>query len=287
MDSGIATVSPTGLVTAIDLGRATIRANLDSPAAVSDFVVTVLPEGTYILAGRVRTAGYFPLNDVGVQILDGPMVGRTTITDAFGYYSFKGVTGVQQVRASKDGYLPVTARVSAVTDHVDFDLEPTDYAAVGGVYRLTFDASPSCDLPEEAKHRTYTATISQSGATATVFLSDAQFYMDGYCGEMNRSDARVQGKNLFLSDYAGDCGIVELLPNSRFLTFWGGAEATVADRITGVFKGSVSIAAGPPDGSDSSKPTAICTAMDHRLVFERTTSLGLRSARPFVVWDSR
>jgi carboxypeptidase family protein/Big-like domain-containing protein len=272
MDDGIATVSPIGLVTAIDLGRTTIHANIDSPAAASAFAVTVLPEGTYILAGRVTTTSDFPLKDVSVEIVDGPMSGRTAITDAVGRYSFKGVTGVHEVRASKDGYVSATTPVSSDTEHVNFGLAPTDYGAVGGVYRLTFDASPSCELPEDARHRTYTATIDQAGAAATVTLTDAQFYTDGYCGPMNRSDARIQGNTLFLSDYGGDCGIVELLPNSRFLSLWGRAEATVADRITGAFTGSVSIAAGPPDGSSSSKPTAICSAMDHQLVFERTTS---------------
>jgi len=141
---------------------------------------------------------------------------------------------------------------------------PTAYDAVAGVYRLTFDASPSCDLPEEASHRTYTATIGDLRGYPTVFLTDAQFYTDDYCGVMNRSDARVIGNTLLLDDYAGDCGIIELLPNSRFLKLWGGAKATITDdRITGLFNGLVNI------GSDLSKPTASCTATDHRLVFER------------------
>jgi hypothetical protein len=140
-----------------------------------------------------------------------------------------------------------------------------DYAAVGGVYRLTFDASPSCDLPEEARHRTYTAKINQVGTIAAVFLTDPQFYTDNYCEVMNRFDARVQGNTLFVSGFAGDCGIVELLPNSRFLELEGSAEATVrTDRITGEFNGAVSIS------SVVFKPTAICSAKDHRLVFERT-----------------
>jgi hypothetical protein len=142
-------------------------------------------------------------------------------------------------------------------------------AAIGGVYRLTFDASPSCDLPEEARHRTYTATIDPFAlyGIPTVTLTGAQFYTGGYCDTDNRFLARVQGNTLFLD--GGECGIVELLPNSRFLTLLGRAEATVTDRtITGAFNGSVSIGAGPPDGSDSSKPTATCTATDHRIAFE-------------------
>jgi len=273
MDGRIATVSPGGLVTAIDLGRTTIFASTDSPPATAlGFAVTVLPWGTYILAGRVTTASYFPLMDVAVQILGGPMGGRTSTTDEWGYYSFKGVAGVLQVRATKDGYLSATSSVFPDAEHVNLELTPTDYAAIGGTYRLTFDASPSCDLPEEARHRTYTATIDQRGASVTVTLADAPFYTGGYCGRMNSFDGYIRGNALTLSDYGGDCGIVELLTNTRFLTLWGGAEATVTDRITGMFNGEVTIASGPPDGSNQSRPTAICRATDHRLVFERTTS---------------
>jgi hypothetical protein len=147
---------------------------------------------------------------------------------------------------------------------------------VGDVYRLTFDASPSCQLPEEARHRTYTATIgpwAERTFPERVTLTDAQFYVDGYCGEMNSFDARFQGDTLFLSDYGGDCGVVELLPNQRFLDLWGEGELTGRDHMTGVFNGSVRVAPGPPIyGSTTSTPTASCSATDHTLTLERTSS---------------
>jgi hypothetical protein len=152
---------------------------------------------------------------------------------------------------------------------------PPTSAPIGDVYRLTFDASSSCELPEEARHRTYTATIGPWGEAAfplKVTLTGAQFYVDGYCGEMNSFDARVQGNTLFLSDYGGDCGVVELLPNQRFLDLWGEGSVTGSDRMTGVFNGSVRVAPGPPNGSASSTPTASCTATDHTLALERTSS---------------
>ena len=154
-------------------------------------------------------------------------------------------------------------------------LAPPNSAPIGDVYRLTFDASPSCELPEEARHRTYSAIIGPWGETQfpeRVTLTGAQFYVDGYCGEMNSFDAREQGNTLFLSDYGGDCGIVELLPNQRFLDLWGEGAVTGSDRKTGVFNGSVRIAPGPPNGSASSTPTANCTATDHTLALERTSS---------------
>jgi len=151
---------------------------------------------------------------------------------------------------------------------------PPASSPIAAVYRLTFDASPSCDLPEEARHRTYTATIGPWGEPRfpeQVSLTGAQFYVDGYCGEMNSFDAREEGDTLFLSDYAGDCGIVELLPNQRFLDLWGAGAVTGTDRKTGVFNGSVVVAPGPPNGSAASTPSAICTARDHTLVLERTS----------------
>jgi hypothetical protein len=144
------------------------------------------------------------------------------------------------------------------------------------VYRLTFDASPSCELPEDARHRTYTATIGGWGETRfplRVTLADAQFYVDGYCGELNSFDARIEGNTLFLSDYGGDCGIAELLPNGRFLDLWGEGEVTGSDRMTGVFNGSVRVTPGPPISyGPPNTPTASCSAMDHTLALERTSS---------------
>jgi len=144
---------------------------------------------------------------------------------------------------------------------------------VGDVYRLTFDASPSCELPEEARHRAYPATIGpwwEERFPLKVTLTDGQFY-GGYC-DGNSFDARVEGNTLFLSDYGGDCGIVELISNQRFLDLWGEGAVAGSDRMTGVFNGSVRVAPGPPNGSASSTPTASCTATDHTLALERTSS---------------
>jgi hypothetical protein len=129
-------------------------------------------------------------------------------------------------------------------------------------------------LPEDARHRTYTATIGpweEVRFPEQVTLTDAQFYVDAYCDE-NSFDARIEGNTLFLSNYGGDCGIVELLPNRRFLFLMGEGEVTGSDRMTGIFKGFVSVAPGPPDGSASSRPTASCTATDHALTLDRTAS---------------
>jgi hypothetical protein len=226
--------------------------------------------GTYILAGRVIEAVDVPLEDVRIELIGGPMSGRVMMTDSNGNYLFMGVTGVLQVQASKDGYVAATQSVSSGPEVLNFVLVPSvPNAAIGGVYRLTFIAAASCELPDDARRRTYTATIDQAGARAKVTLSDAQFSISSYCGRMNTFDALVHGNTVSLSDWGGDCGIIEIA-NGRYVTLWGTAEAIIGtDSIQGPFNGSVGIGV-LPDNS-----IATCTAPDHQLVFERTGSTAL------------
>src|SRR5215471_3352471 len=122
------------------------------------------PAGPYTLSGQVEEAGYYAVSDARVEIIGGPMSGRVAMTDSFGYYVFDGVTGALQVHATKDGYGPATKDVSFDTQHVNlmlkYDAPPS---VIGNVYRLTFTAAPSCQLPDDARRRTYTATITSGG----------------------------------------------------------------------------------------------------------------------------
>lgn len=138
--------------------------------------MTVLPAGTYILSGRVTEGGNLPVADVRVETIGGPLTGRAVMTDASGSYAFNGVSGVAQVRATKDGYQPATQTVTQDTPHVNIGLTPIlPYASLSGVYSLTFTASPSCNLPDDAVKRTYTTTIAQTDAALTIVLSGARF----------------------------------------------------------------------------------------------------------------
>jgi len=139
---------------------------------------------------------------------------------------------------------------------------------IDGVYRLTFTAAPSCQLPDDAMRRMYTATITTFGGATVATLTGAQFWLDGYCGLMNSSDVYVSGNTVTFSDYAGDCGIIEQLSSTRYLKLWGTAKATVGDPLSAAFDASVRVTT--PDGSNEAKPIATCTASDHHLVFERT-----------------
>jgi hypothetical protein len=119
--------------------------------------------------------------------------------------------------------------------------------------------------------RTYTATIKTTGDRADATLTDAQFWTDGYCGLMNSFDVHVSGNAVVLSNYAGDCGIIERLSTNRYLKLWGTATATVADTMSAAFDADVRV--NTPDGSNESQPVATCLASDHQLVFERMTPM--------------
>jgi hypothetical protein len=76
------------------------------------------------------------------------------------------------------------------------------YASLGGVYSLTFTASPSCNRPDDAVKRTYTATIAQTDAALTIVLSGARF---GSLGQMtlNQFSGRVLGTAVSFAFYNG------------------------------------------------------------------------------------
>ena len=218
--------------------------------------------------------GDLPVADVRVETIGGPMSGRAMMTDASGSYAFNGVSGVVQVLATKDGYQPATQTVTQDTQHVNVGLTPSlPYASLGGVYSLAFTASPSCNLPDDAVKRTYTATIAQTDAALTISLSGARFFAArGY--DWNQMSGHVLGNVVSLTLNApSDCGyyggcVVEQLADNRYLTLTGTAQAVVTTpaEISAVFAGAVSVSS---DGNGT-QPIAACAAPDHQLMFKRT-----------------
>jgi len=266
MGSKVAALGCLAIVAGWTIGCSGKTSTVTSPTTAT----ITAPLGPYILSGRVQEAGYFPVTDAHVEIIGGPMSGRVAVTNSSGDYIFDGVTGALQVRASKDGYVPATENISYNTQHMDFMLRyGAPPSVVGNVYRLTFTPSPSCQLPDAAKRRTYTATITSGGFDnrAIVTLTGAQFWTGSYCGPMNSFDALVHGSTVSLSNYGGDCGVIEQLGNTQYLSLWGGAEAVLTDSIsTAAFVGNVAVFTSP---NDMSPPNATCDAADHQLVFER------------------
>jgi hypothetical protein len=278
-DKSVATISPTGLVTALAFGKTWIRASVPATGYSDGTFVTVLPDGTVIVSGRVTESGAFPIVEARVELVGGPMNGRVAMTDQFGQYVFTAVAGVLQVRATKDGYVAATQSVTGNPEQVNIELTPAvPYAAVGGVYRLVFTSSDSCHLPEEAVSRTYTATIDQAGARLTVRLSDAQF--GTYFGATwNTFYGRVFGNTVSFTLNAGydalyDGGVAEKLADTRYLMLAGTADADVTgSTMSARLAGTVSILTSP---NNIWGPSLTCAASDHHLTFTRTATTTAR-----------
>ena len=97
-DTSVATVSSSGLVTAIGFGAARIEVTYESLGNV--FQLSVTPVGTFAAVGDVREPGQGAL--AGVRVLE-PASGRSTLTDQSGNYMLAAL-GSRHLRFDKEGY---------------------------------------------------------------------------------------------------------------------------------------------------------------------------------------
>jgi hypothetical protein len=182
----VVSVTAAGLAMAVDFGQASVQGSSMAAAKSSpNFVMTVLPAGTYILSGRVTEGGNLPVADVRVETIGGPMTGRAVMTDASVSYAFNGVSGVVQVRPTKDGYQPATQTVTQDTQHVNVGLTPIlPYASawwglLAHVYRITLVQparrrreahvhSHDCPDRRRADDRSFRCTIRELGQVTLI-----------------------------------------------------------------------------------------------------------------------
>jgi hypothetical protein len=97
----VATVSPSGLVTAVGFGTAKIMATYMLNASV-DF--TVVAPGSFYAKGWVHEPGEGEgagFGVAGVRVRE-PQSGLSTVTDAFGHYVFGGLTGHHLILDKED-----------------------------------------------------------------------------------------------------------------------------------------------------------------------------------------
>ena len=81
-NASVATVSPTGVLTAVGLGKASITATYLGRTLTS--TVTVSPAGTFVISGRARDPGNGQEKGLGVPgfAIRDLQTGRSTMTDA-------------------------------------------------------------------------------------------------------------------------------------------------------------------------------------------------------------
>ena len=246
-DTSVLTIGPNGQATGVVSGEARVSASLAKFAISPSVAVTVIPQGTYRLSGVVLETD-LPIAGAAVAVVSGQGTGLSTLTDSYGNYRLYGVAGAVQVEVSKAGYTPLTKTFTVSGNSV---LDFRDVVQAGtpqqhaGTYALDLSANTcvpfSTPLPDEYKHRTYTAVITQDGPRLAVTLSGADFVNwngrgNGFKGRIQPDGVRFQ----ILADYYYYSGfdVLERLPSTQALVIFGDVTATASPSgIAGTLSG--------------------------------------------------
>lgn len=271
-------VSPTGLVTAIAYGTGEVIHNAYRGLGPNPMLVRVVPEGSFIVTGRVAEGG-FKVEDARVSARSAAGTAMTASLED-GRYELAPVSGDAVLRVEKDGYVAQEKKLNVQRDETaDFELPRNrGTAGIDGVYTLTFTAGPSCTLPPELMRRTYLARVSEAAAGLLVELDGPGFpgdwYLYGFRGKRDGSavffdihgtpgDPVSDYDYIFTESLDGSCSMLQPCgPGHRFLSFKGTATGSIGEKsISTVFSGMVLLYTG-------SATLAKCPG-DHRLEFAR------------------
>jgi hypothetical protein len=276
-NSRVLTVTPSGVVTGVANGEASVSARHANQTRFR--ALLVLPTGTFRLRGQVKEAD-LGLDGVAISVDSAPGVRQTSISGFGGGYVFYGLAGRVAIEARKDGYLPKVDQVDVVEDRTfDVQLAPararTDFS---GHWALTISAS-TCrstrfgPMPDEAKTRRYSATLTQEGPRVRLVLADAEFVIVGgkgntLTGTTDPNDAMqltLYGPNDFYYYYYRlPPDLVERLNDGRQLVISGSVTASGdSRRVAGTLSGSFLLK------SSTGVNAAECSAADHRFEMVR------------------
>ena len=261
-----------GLARGITKGDASIGAR--SSAGHAGKEVIVVPRGTYRLTGEIRHVDSGPVVGAIVEVRRGVGTGLRTSTTVSGEFRLYGVAGQVTLRVFNPGYEVVDGTIT-IDDHQHVEiplplLKPR--FDVSGTYTLTIGAAAVCmnstgpnPLPDEARTRTYTADISQEGATLRVSLSGAAF-IDGADQFRGRVEPGLVVFDL-LPWYEEELpSIAELSPSLGTIIIDGSAAVTPsAQGFSGNFSGRI----GLYRNELTVDPVARCYSTSHRFVLSR------------------
>ena len=271
-DGTIASLSNPGRVTGVRPGEIRVRAEFETYERWKE--VMVLPAGTHRLEGQVND-GNVPVEGARIEITRGVGAGLSTLTDFFGLYRVYGVSGETRFRVTKDGYQPAVPTV-VVSDHQRYDVWLTlsqPRLELSGNYTLTITAADHCGVgvgeghvPQQARIRTYQATLRQDGSQLEVALSRETFNVPGRA--MPDFSGRVVPGGIELSIPEYEPGpYVERLPSGGFLVVWGRvAAAGTANRLAGRLDGEFRIF---ETENVWSLPSAWCSSPNHQFLLSR------------------
>ena len=253
-DNGVATaqdrVGDTTLFARLLAGR--VSSTGTPPPGVK--VITIVPEGTFRMIGRVSDAEApsVPLSGALVEVTPGALV---TTTDLQGQYRLYGVPPATTVRVTKPGF-QLVERTVQLTAHAtqDFGLLPdAPRPVLSGPYTLAIDVGSGCTnagIPEEIRHRRYDAVLTQNGGLVDVTLTEPRFRVNSIGRGKGFSGIAYSGGATFtLRGFDPEDGIpdpmdypnvVEQLPDSTVLIPWGtvimtGDAAGLTGQLAGFF----------------------------------------------------
>jgi hypothetical protein len=180
----ILSVSPTGLVTAVAPGDATVTASYQSRSTTMGVSV----RGGQALQGLITetaptTARVVP--GAQVMVVDGPYQGATATTDTGGRFSLANVAGALNLRVSKAGFDTLSLRADAGGAEVTVRLMPNGSETSVANWRCESPCNDA-DFRDQGRlsfdlHRTGTVTLSVGGY---IQGSDAA----PICGELRVAD---------------------------------------------------------------------------------------------------
>jgi Carboxypeptidase regulatory-like domain len=229
-DANVLSIASGGVASARKAGQTFIFA--DTANRRASLEVLVLAPGTFRVTGVVREAG-LPIADASVELLNGSRGVQLAKTDFNGNYRLFGIAGDVEIRASKEGYAEQVNRLVVSGNATsDFVLTQTTRKDLFGSYQLTVTARSGCNsLPQEARVRTYAATITQDGPQLTVALSGAGLIAGNFTGRVDPSGVtfNIHGIDSYYYYYLiGPFDVLEQLTPTSLLTFGGRATAPLS-----------------------------------------------------------
>jgi hypothetical protein len=265
---GVATITASGVLRATGYGRTTLQVSYGQRTASA--AITVLPEGMFLLTGRVVQASVLAPISGGTVSVTTSGESFSAVTDGSGRYIVPA-GGVVTLSVEALNFAPQSFPLTVSAD-MQFDVSLSrSNQAFGGAYILTYTASPSCSFPANIATRRYIAAVTDTPTEIKVLLSGAQFVaswsVPGFSGVRSGN-----GVSFLISsdDWFSDYFFVEDLGNNQVLSFDGTATGTItsASVLTTVFNGTVALGA----------PTGVirCVAADHRFEFRNDSPASRR-----------
>ena len=266
----VLTIDRGGLATGVGRGSASVIAV--SGIAPSRFVL-VLEDGTFRLTGQVNEDG-LPVTDVLITVTRGVGQGLVATTGFGGQYALFGVAGDVELRASHDGYAPVTQSivVTGNTTAPDFSIhEVSGPPDLSGDWTMSVTRSTACQSASDITSRSYRATISQFGAKATMTLaSDALSKPVAVVVHVTNTEIDFTLDEFvdYYSTLNPTYALLEALDGQRYLGMAGLAHLVGSTRLlTGALRGSWDLYSGTTYAA--SKLVASCYNAEHPVTLAR------------------